>query len=408
VSESRRPQSPLAQSPLAETTLRSVAPSVFLPTLLFAIGQGAVAPIIALTARDLGASVAAASLVVALNGIGQFLGDLPAGSLTARVGERRAMLLATVLVAGALVTCALATSVAMLSLAILCTGLAAAVWGLARQSYLTEAIPLRMRARALSTLAGTQRIGAFVGPFVGAGAASLAGPDGAYWTHVVAAAIAAALLLALPDVSKRSARPAAEVQPARVLAVVRAQLPVLGTLGMAMMLVGAVRASRLAVIPLWGERVGLDPATVAVVFGLSSGVDMLLFYPAGKVMDVFGRVWVAVPSMVLMAVGMLLVPLTSSGAGLAAAAMVVGVGNGLSSGIVMTLGADVSPSAARAQFLGAWRLCLDLGIGAGPLLLGGLAAAAGLGPAVCSIGGVGLVGAAAMHRWVPRNLRHST
>ena len=42
------------------------------------------------------------------------------------------------------------------------------MFSLARQAYLTEAVPIRMRARALSTLGGTFRIGCFIGPFVGA------------------------------------------------------------------------------------------------------------------------------------------------------------------------------------------------------------------------------------------------
>ena len=65
--------------------------------------------------------------------------------------------------------------------------LAGAVWGLARQAYLSEAVPLEMRARALSTLGGVQRIGSFIGPFLGAFAMKFLGTDGAYWVHLVAA-----------------------------------------------------------------------------------------------------------------------------------------------------------------------------------------------------------------------------
>jgi MFS family permease len=84
-------------------SLWSIGPSVYLPALLYGIGQGAIAPVIALSARGLGASIASASLVVAAAGVGQVIGDIPAGALTTRVGERRAMLLATGLVSVALV-----------------------------------------------------------------------------------------------------------------------------------------------------------------------------------------------------------------------------------------------------------------------------------------------------------------
>lgn len=51
----------------------------------------------------------------------------------------------------ALVGCGLSPSALTLGLSIFVVGLAAAVWGLARQSYLTEAVPVSRRARALST-----------------------------------------------------------------------------------------------------------------------------------------------------------------------------------------------------------------------------------------------------------------
>jgi hypothetical protein len=59
--------------------LSSLTLSVYIPTILFSIGQGAVIPIIPLFARELGSSLAAASLIVALRGIGQLIFDMPAG-----------------------------------------------------------------------------------------------------------------------------------------------------------------------------------------------------------------------------------------------------------------------------------------------------------------------------------------
>ena len=387
--------------PSPPVTLRSVAPSVYLPSLLYGIGQGAIAPVIALSALDLGASVGVASLVVGAVGLGQLCADVPAGSLTMRVGERRAMLAATALVALALSVCLLATSVWVLGVAVGLTGAAGSVWHLARQAYLTEAVPGHMRARALSTLGGVQRIGNFLGPFIGAAAVSVGGTDGAYGVHLVAAAASAGLLMLLPDVTGHGGH-GASGGVTTVASVVRSHGRVLRTLGIGTLLLGAVRAGRLAVIPLWGEQIGLSATTIAVVFGLSSGVDMLLFYPAGKVMDRHGRVWMAVPCMLLMGIGVLLVPLTSGALGLGLAAAVMGLGNGMGSGVGMVLGADASPREGRAAFLGVWRLCVDTGSSTGPLVLGAVTAVAGLTSGVAVVGGLGLLGAAAMYRWVPR------
>jgi len=380
-------------------SLWSIGPSVYLPALLYGIGQGAIAPVVALSARDLGASVAAASLVVSAAGLGQVIGDIPAGALTARIGERRAMLLAVGLVSLALAACLVVPVVWGFALAIFGTGLAAAVWGLARQTYLSDAVPIQLRARALSTLGGVQRIGTFVGPFLGAGAMRFLGTDGAYWIHLVAALLAAAVLLRLPDVDqvRRAGR---ELAPS-TRAVIREHLPVLRTLGLAALLVGAVRASRQVVIPLWAQHIGLDPETTSLVFGLSGAVDMLLFYPAGSVMDRLGRKWVAVPSMAVLGVAHLLLPLTHGVVALTTVALLMGIGNGLGAGVIMTLGADASPVVGRAQFLGAFRLWADAGIGAGPFLIAAVTAVGGLAPAVLVMGLAGWAAAAAMGRWIP-------
>lgn len=127
---------------------------MYLPSLLFGIGQGAIAPVIPLSARDLGGSVATAGLVVALLGVGKIVGDLPAGMLAIRLGERRAMLFALAVVLAALTACLLAPSVLVLAAAVVLIGISSSVFGLARHAYVTEAIPFELRGRALSTLGG--------------------------------------------------------------------------------------------------------------------------------------------------------------------------------------------------------------------------------------------------------------
>ncbi|GAA2796252.1 MFS transporter [Kribbella solani] len=384
-------------------SLWKIAPAVYLPALLYGIGQGAIAPVVALSATQRGASVAVAGLVVAAAGLGQVIGDIPAGALTNRIGERSAMLYATVFVSLALAACLVVPNVWGLAIAIGCTGLAGAVWGLARQAYLSEAVPIELRARALSTLGGVQRIGSFIGPFLGAGAMKFFGTDGAYWVHLVAAVLACGVLVSLPNVTH--ARGRGPVAAQSTWGVIRDHLPVLRTLGVGALLVGAVRASRQVVIPLWALHIGLDAQTTSIIFGLSGAVDMLLFYPAGSVMDRLGRKWVAVPSMFVLGLAHLLLPLTHTTATLTAVALLMGIGNGLGAGVIMTLGADASPAVGRAQFLGAFRLFADTGNGAGPLLLAGATALLGLGPAIVIMAGTGWAAATAMHRWIPPHPR---
>ncbi len=141
----------------------------------------------------------------------------------------------------------------------------------------------------------------------------------------------------------------------------------------------------------------------SLIFGVSGALDMLLFYPAGKVMDRFGRLWVAVPSMLTMAVGLAVLPLAHTAPALAVVAAVLGVGNGMGSGIVMTLGADVAPADVRPTFLSVWRLFQDTGDALGPLVLSAGAALGSLAAGVWATSALGAGSAAALARWVPRH-----
>lgn len=80
---------------------RDVALAAYGPTIISSTGHGAVMPILALRARDLGADVSTAAAVVAALGVGMLLASLPASAVVARVGERRALVVAGVVDAAA-------------------------------------------------------------------------------------------------------------------------------------------------------------------------------------------------------------------------------------------------------------------------------------------------------------------
>lgn len=385
---------------------RSLLVSAYLPALLYETGMGAIVPVVALVAAGLGAGLDQAALVVALMGIGQILGDVPAGALAARIGDRRAMIVAAALACVALATCAVAPDLAVLSAGVLVVGGASAVFHLARQAYLTEVVPVVNRARALSTLGGISRIGIFLGPFLGAAVLHVADLQAVFWL-AVGTTVAAAVVVGLArDIDDR--HPAARARPAVSTAeLVRRHRRLLATLGLAVVLVGAVRATRQVVLPLWSEHLGFAPATTSLVFGISGAVDMLLFYPAGKVMDRRGRLWVAIPSMLVLGGAIAVLPLTTTLTGVAVVAMVMGFGNGIGSGILMTLGADVAPPDSRAQFLGVWRVFQDSGAAAGPLVVSAVAAAGSLAAGIVTMGAAGLVAAGALGLWVPRWSEHA-
>jgi hypothetical protein len=103
--------------------------------------------------------------------------------------------------------------------------------------------------------------------------------------------------------------------------------------------------------------------------------------------------------MLVLAASYAVLPLAGTVPWVIAVAVLMGIGNGLGAGLVLTLGANASPQVGRQAFLGAWRLVSDLGNASGPLAVSAVAAAASLAGASVVMGGVGVLAAAALWRW---------
>jgi MFS family permease len=303
-------------------------------------------------------------------------------------------------------------------------GFCAAAFGLARHAFMTTRVPIAFRARALSLLGGSFRLGIFIGPFVTAALLQVFGDEtAAIWFFLACLAVMVVLVLFGPD-PERTTPPVTSngtliedtgeavsgsiptIERPGIFRTMWHHRGVLGRLGLAAASLSAVRSARQVVLPLWGVSLGLDAQTIALVVGVSGAIDFALFYASGQVMDRFGRLWAALPAMVLMGSGFVVLSFTHDGDaavlwfGMCAA--ILGVGNGLSSGILLTLGADVSPKTEPAAFLGSWRTLTDAGGAVAPLIVSGVTAIASLSVATGLMGVVGLIGALGFLRWIPR------
>ncbi|GAA1833264.1 MFS transporter [Agromyces salentinus] len=431
-------------------TWRSIILPAYLPTLLFSIGEGAIIPVIPVVATERGASIALAGLIAAMIMVGELIGDLPAGWLVARIGERAAMIGASALtVVGVLIALAWPTLPA-LGIGVLLVGLSTAVFGLARHAFLTSYVPERVRARALSTLAGVFRGGWAIGPFIAALLLATTGSSEAvFWVLVIACAVVVLVLLVLPDPervfgavrharaaasadSATSARPAtagggsdagspdsqdsagrseADAASHGVFRAIVTHRAVLARIGTGVGLLAALRASRMVILPLWAVSIGMAPEAAAIVIGVSATIDFALFYVSGQVMDRFGRLWSAIPGLLGLGVGHLVLAFTHDAPDAAgwftAIAVLFGVANGLSSGVILTLGADLAPKANPAPFLGAFRTIADAGQAGAPLAIAAITSAFSIMAASAAMGVLGFVGAAILWRYVPRYVPHS-
>lgn len=368
--------------------------AVYLPTALLAFGQGLLLATLPLFAGDFGVSYELISLVVGAAAIGTLVMDLPAGALLHKLGLRPAMIIGCAMVAVCTIGLVVVQDFTALIVLRLLSGVGTALWALSRHAYITEAIPIAQRGQAISTFGGINRIGVFGGPLIGG---VVAGAFGLRVSFAVAAALASvALVMAILLI-----KPVPKVHDADALTVRRRWMLVRHTLraawrdftaaSVAQTFGQMIRAGRHLIIPLFAaNELGLDVAQIGLIMSVSAIVDVSMFVPAGFLMDRFGRKVASVPSFAVMAIGVGLIPFATDFTTLMLAGVVIGLGNGLGSGAMMTLGADMAPAGATGEFLGIWRLIGDTGGAAGPLLVGVVAGSLGLAGSSYVLAGFGL------------------
>ncbi|MBN1238697.1 MAG: MFS transporter [Gammaproteobacteria bacterium] len=374
---------------------RMLAP-VYVPTLLMSLSQEALLILLPLYVLELGASPGIAALVVGLRGVGVLLFDVPAGMLVARFGDKPVLIGGLVSILFGMFALALAPGVWAVAPAALLLGAGYAAWMLGRQSYITQTCAPGEVGRAIAVMAGLQRVGAFAGPAAGGLIASALSYPAAFLGGAISVLIAGACVLVFTQ----------HVEPARstggsLLAgtgrVLRAHGSTFATAGTAALALQLMRATRQLLVPLAGQSIGLDVASIGILYSMSAAVDMSLFYPVGVLVDRRGRKWSAVPCMVLFAAGLALLPFATDFAELLGAVLLLGLANGLGTGIVMILGSDfASASGRRGEFLGLWRLIGDAGMSGAPLLAGALLEVSGMVLASTVAAGIGLAGALVM------------
>ena len=393
---------------LAQTSpLRSLVGGVYLPALLFGIGQWMIIPTIPQFADELGASVLFSGLIFAARGAGSMIGDVPAGLLSSRLGGRITMTAGVLLTAASAAAMGFSVNPLMLGILTLLNGTAFALWHVSRLAYMTETVPVEYRGRALSLVGGVTRVGFFLGPIIGGVLGKFGGLETVFFAQagvVVAAAFLVATRLPKARAGDGGTPERARVSLGSVVLAQRRSLLVAGSVAITLVL---IRHGRQFLIPVWGDSIGLDPLAIGLVFGFASAIDMVMFYPVGMVMDRWGRKWVIVPSLLVLSASLILMPLTGSFGSFLLVGLLSGFGNGLGSGAVMTLGADLAPRDAAGQFLGVWRLVGDVGAVAAPAAVGGLASVLTLGAAAVSTGGIGLIGGAVMLLLVRETLTRS-
>lgn len=369
--------------------------AVYLPTALLAMAQGLLLTTLPFYAASLGVGLTVVSVIVSAAAIGTLVSDVPAGVVLHRIGLRRSMLIGASMVVIGTVSLALPIGPeAVVSLRVL-AGVGTALWGLSRHAFIAQSVDVANRGRSIAVFGGINRIGMFAGPAVGGLIATVSSTSASFLASGLlgsCALIAAIFFIPQDDETSRHRKGSSRKRWHIVRSTLHTHRGDLAAAGVAQLFAQMIRQGRHLLIPLVGAtELGLNPAEVGIIMTTSAVVDMCMFIPAGVLMDRFGRKFASVPSFAVMAVGIGTIALVNGFWSLMIAGVLIGLGNGLGSGSMMTLGADLAPEGATGEFLGIWRLVGDTGGAAGPLAVGVVAGSFGLVNGAYVLAGLGLV-----------------
>jgi MFS family permease len=380
--------------------LSSLIVPVFIPSALFSTGEYALVPMIPASAERLGASLPLAGIIAGFVMIGTVLADIPAARVVDRFGERRSMLYSALVAAFGLVIAVVSQNIWLLAAGVMIVGFSAAVFALARHAFMAENVPLEMRARAVSMLGGMFRLGSFAGPMLSAAVIAVFDVQAVFWLSAVAMLGSVAVLLASKEAAGSAHVGSATEGTFKILWRERSKLL---TVGMGASILGMLRTTRIIGLPLWALALKLPPEQTALYIGIASALDFALFYTSGQIMDKYGRAWAAVPTLIGMGLTHMIVGWAQDSTGFLLLALAMALANGLGSGVILVLGADLAPEDARSEFLGGYRVLVDGAVAASSPILSWLTVLTGsVATAMSGFGFLGLFGAWLMFKYIPR------
>ena len=345
-------------------------------------------PVLPLYLADVGISVSTIGVVLGAAGFGSLVGGLPVGSLLVRLGERSVALgsLAAIGISAALL--GIPETAIVLIILQMTFGAGTAGLRLASQTWVTQRLDDNMRGRAMAAMGGSVRTGFLLGPLLGGVLVDLVGFT---TTFLVAGSLTTIGLFSI--LRHRSEEGSAPKSPRKrpergIIRTLKVHRRLLAKTAIVPILVLTVREGRQTVLPLIGEDLELSATAVGALVAVGAAADLLLFPVSGILMDRFGRLWGMVPAFGLIALGLVALGFAwfaRSLTGVVLAGVLMGIGNGMSAGSILTLGSDLAPKDATAEFLAGLAAIQSIGRAIGPVIVGIVAGSISLGFSAISL-----------------------
>jgi DHA1 family multidrug resistance protein-like MFS transporter len=341
------------------------------------LGFGGIVPVLALYARSFGVPQSAIGVAIGVYGLARFLIAVPAGQLADRLGRRSVLAIGGLVTALGNLLCAYAPSYAALVGARFVAGAGAALVLTAGQIVLADITTPAHRGRTMAIYQGTFLFAVGIGPLPGGLLAERFGLEAPFVAFAIAGALAAAVgWFRVPET--RDLRRADPTATAAALPAFATQIRTLtGQIGFVLVsLISFANAvartgGLFNVIPVLArDRLALTTDRIGFGLALASVVGLVFAYPAGVLVDRYGRKAVIVPSTIMAGISLALFFLAPSYAWFLVACVAWSVAAGVSGAAPIAYAADVAPRGMNAAAMSSFRMLGDLGYVVGPIALG--------------------------------------
>ena len=346
---------------------RLLAIALYTPLLITSIAAASLLPVLPFYGKGLTTSLLLLGLLLGAQDAGQMLGNLPSSMLIHRFGIKTTLLMGIIIEGGLIFLLPFSQHIGFSLLLLLLSGSGFGITAIARQTYLAETFPPQQLGRVMGSVGGMFRVGRLLGPALGGWVASVWGFGAVFVTFVVLCAVSFVLVwVFLPNLTLASVE-----KKSQLWEVWQVHQRTLIIVGIGQVLMQMTRKGWLILIPLFGALVLQLPIdTIGYILSIAGLFDVFFFLPSGFIMDRWGRKWAIIPSMFLQGVGIACLPLAMTPLGLTIVASFINAANGISSGTMMTVGADLAPPAMRSEFLSLWRMIGDASVVIAPLITG--------------------------------------
>ncbi|MEH7276328.1 MFS transporter [Neobacillus vireti] len=314
------------------------------------------------------ASTSVAGLVSSIFIIGSLVGRLLTGRMIEGTGSKKTLVIGLILVILASGFYFVTLNLPLLLINRLFHGVAVGVASTATGTIIAQSVPKSRRGEGIGFFSLSAVLATAIGPFVGMLFIRYADFQVIFMFNLILAAICLAISIAVKQpvlsIPKKEGTQAAKGFKLSNYLEYKA-VPI----SFVALVVGFGYSGVLSLLSFYAEEINLVDA--AGFFFLVYSIMLLLSRPfSGRLMDAKGANIVIYPSLIVFAIGMVLFSQSYMGVILLVSAALIGLGYGNFVSVAQTIAIQVSPTHRFGLATSTFYILYDLGLGAGPYLLG--------------------------------------